>query len=884
MPTDPPADHPRWATHPSSTMRLDWQRFLIPQTGVLDLSDAGFLRDPPDGPLGKGPLKTLIELEALPALILLGEPGIGKSSILRVEHVRMSNLPADRQIAAVHVDLNGTSGEDGLYRRIFNCPAVEEWKAGDGHLCLSLDSLDEAMLRMETVPHVLAEGLQGLPARRLSIRVACRTAVWPAATLGRALSAMWGEAGFGVFELAPLRRRDVVAALGAHGIDPDEFIPKLFGAQAVSFAIKPLTLTMLIRLYERDGRLPDSTADLYRQGCLALCEEANDSRRETRRLGRLNGRQRLRIAGRIAAATVLGNRFAVWNGPEVEAASEDVTLQALSGASEEGDFPAFTATDDDAREALDTGLFSARGDHRIGWAHQSYCDFLAASYIIDKGVPAPTILKALTHPSGGLIPTLAVVGAWAAAMSPELRVPLIATEPWVLLRGDLSKWGSTELAALVDALLAHVEQGRFYEYFFGVSEAYERLRHPGLTAQLRAAVTDQARKPITRRVALSITEGCRLMELQPELLHAALDKGEDPMVRAGAVAALRECGDAAVPARMLSLLHGGVGHDPDTDIRGHALDLLWPGHIPSGELFPLLAPSNGQYFGSYARFLLELPSKLTVGQLRPAVDWATSYVSESNLTGEFREKTLADAIMFKAWEAFEDPYLTEPFVTHIAARLHQHGSLFRGSDASAQRSFVTRFGADASRRRRFVLLLCQRDMSRIACMPYIDAGFVRNDDFRWLLDASPAAKSPADGLSEGTLLNFISLLFKSGDDDQFEALYAACRDWPLLREHYAYVIDGVPIASEAASQGRTMQLQMQEMAERAHPPVIADIPWEIEARLADAEGGSWQAWCWLNLTLMLTPASTRMTDRTRTIASRACPDGSPPTMPRAAGS
>ena len=65
-----------------------------------------------------------------------------------------------------------------------------------------------------------------------------------------------GEAGLGIFELAPLRRRDVLTALSAHGIQPEEFIPKLFGAHAVAFAIKPLTLKMLLSLYQRDGRLP----------------------------------------------------------------------------------------------------------------------------------------------------------------------------------------------------------------------------------------------------------------------------------------------------------------------------------------------------------------------------------------------------------------------------------------------------------------------------------------------------------------------------------------------------------------------------------------------------------------------------------------------------
>ena len=840
---------------PPSAAVYEWPRFWIAQTGILDLSDAGFLRDPVDSLYGAGPLRTLAELEAYPALTLLGEPGIGKSATLQREYERVSALPAERNIVAAYVNLNVTASEDRLYRRIFESSEVAAWKAGDTRLCLFLDSLDEAMLRIETVPHVLAEGIKSLPTDRLSVRIACRTAVWPAATLGRTLTGIWGDSGLGVFELAPLRRRDVVTALASNGINPDEFIPKLFGAQAVAFAIKPLTLKMLIGIYKRDGRLPTSTGDLYRQGCLALCEEPSDSRRETGRQGHLNGRQRLRIAGRIAVATVLGHRFAAWTGPETETPSEDVAVPAVSGAREDGEFPTFITTDDDVREVLDTGLFSARGERRMGWAHQTYGEFLAANYLVEKGVPPKTILKALTHPRGGLIPPLAIMGAWAASLSPELRASLIATDPWTLLRGDLSKWDATDLATLVDSLLAYVEQGRFYDYFFGVSETYERLKHAGLAAQLRATLTDRARKPITRRTALAIAERCELKELQPEVLKAALDRTEEPMVRAGAVAALKQCGDASVPAQILAMVQSGVGSDPAADIRGHALDLLWPDHITAEQLFALLTPSDEHYIGSYAHFLFELPGTLTTEHLGPALTWATAYIKTSNLMGEFRDKTLADAIMFKAWEVFEDPALTGPFLEHVAARLHHYGDLCRGTNGKANEAFVERLRTGTPRRRQFVLRLCQQHMDRLAAQPYIHVGFVRSEDFEWLVKISPGGSSPVLELSEESLCSFISFLFDAENNDQFETLYPACQKWLLLHRYFAYLIDGVLIDSADAAQARALQRQMQEMQERVPPPAIADLPAEIAALLARAENGEWQAWCWLNLVLMLTPKS-----------------------------
>jgi hypothetical protein len=50
-------------------------------------------------------------------------------------------------------------------------------------------------------------------------------------------------------------------------------------------------------------------------------------------------------------------------------------------------------TDNDVREVLDTGLFSSRGGVRLGWAHQSYAEFLAALYLVEKNVVISQHLK-----------------------------------------------------------------------------------------------------------------------------------------------------------------------------------------------------------------------------------------------------------------------------------------------------------------------------------------------------------------------------------------------------------------------------------------------------------------------------------------------------------
>ena len=133
-----------------------------------------------------------------------------------------------------------------------------------------------------------------------------------------ALKEIWGDEAVGIFELAPLRRVDVTAAAEERAIDPRAFIDQLYIANVVPFAIKTLTLNLLLGLFQSGGGPPRSIADLYTVGCRKLCEEQNPSRRDTRKLGHLNPDQRLRLAGRIAAVTMFANRYAIWTGPETD--------------------------------------------------------------------------------------------------------------------------------------------------------------------------------------------------------------------------------------------------------------------------------------------------------------------------------------------------------------------------------------------------------------------------------------------------------------------------------------------------------------------------------------------------------------------------------------
>jgi hypothetical protein len=90
------------------------------------------------------------------------------------------------------------------------------WLSGEVILHNYLDSLDECQLQIRNVANILIAELKKLPVERLRLRVACRTADWPR-YLEDNLRERWGENDVGVYELAPLRRVDVVETTKANG-------------------------------------------------------------------------------------------------------------------------------------------------------------------------------------------------------------------------------------------------------------------------------------------------------------------------------------------------------------------------------------------------------------------------------------------------------------------------------------------------------------------------------------------------------------------------------------------------------------------------------------------------------------------------------------------
>ncbi len=295
-----------------------WTRYWLPSGSELVVGFDGYIAAP-DSKFGRALAPNLAKLEELAdvrCLVLEGEAGMGKTTVLRetAGHLRTRGLNCRE------VNLAEWSSESLLVQELFR-------DAGAGPVHLFLDSLDECPI--PNISLILARELRSRTIDSLRLRIACRTGSWPAA-LGDSLKRIWGD-DVRYLELMPLTRADARVAANSRGIDPSRFDEAVASRNAQPLAMKPITLTMLLDEFERTDALPESQLALYRMGCLALCHESSASRRDVGRVGDLGEAERLAIAARVAAVCVFTGKHLISSGKGPgELDAKVVTIQELA--------------------------------------------------------------------------------------------------------------------------------------------------------------------------------------------------------------------------------------------------------------------------------------------------------------------------------------------------------------------------------------------------------------------------------------------------------------------------------------------------------------------------------------------------------------------------
>lgn len=833
-----------------------WKRFWCHWEGNYLLTDDGYLLDPESKPYGDR-CPDVVSFQAIShnhCLVLLGEPGIGKTSVIKVEEKLINSENEISGRKALRIDLNQISSSSDLTEILFDSETIQDWMSSEYPLHIFLDSLDECPLGINRLCTMLNNRLKNYPIERLYLRIACRTADWQRLRIIFETELKGICDKFGIYELLPLRRLDVYNAAKTSGIDPDIFLSEIADRDAGPMAARPVTLKFLLDTYSSNKKIPYEKIDLYSEGCKFLCMESNENRKASKYIGNLSWDQRMMVAARIAALTVFSKKDAIICDERVHIKNNEIKIYSLYGGKECVKGIEFNITEETIKETLSISrLFNSRGSGLMGWVHQTYAEFLAAWYLTQNKIQFNQVKSLLYHPTQKIVPQLHGVTSWLCSMNQGLFEEVLKTDPELLLFTDLMNIREEDREILVRTLLEQYNKKTLWDH--PKLSLLEKLNHRKLVDQLRPYILDKNNSIMARQIAISITIACNLQLTKDDLLYVALDPSDEQMVRSWAIQAIIDLEDDETKMRLKPLAFGRAGSDPEDELKGYAMSALWPNLITAEELFSVLTyPKNPSHIGPYYVFISHyLKDGLKEEHLPIALKWVEGHKALRGTPGmPDIFKDIVNEIIKKAVTHLNSPSLIDPFAKATASLLAQDHRLI-DKDAGSFCLWSEEI------RREIVLRILPKLLEAnayLGCLVDFETPFIISKDIPWMIERLNEAKS--EKLQQGWA-SLIEMVFDQKAVIKYlDMILTTCQSNSILASTFAKIIDPIDLSSDKARKLKERYQKRQNYLEDSQKPVpLKPSPKErIAANLDDFYSGNLAAWYWVTMNLTLEPHST----------------------------
>jgi len=786
-----------------------WKRFWIPKGETPKTTEDGFLKDPtsPWAKFDHIHAETLESIEDKACCVLLGEPGMGKSTVL--DHYVQSNATQIETNGDVihHANLARNNTDMGLCNHVFDHPKVRNWKEGSNTLYLLLDSLDEVLDSLPYAPDLIIEKLTefGDACSRLRLRISCRSLLWPR-RFEDSLKKLWNQDEFVCLELAPLRCIDVETAVRQEDLDAPAFLEAVSDYDVGTLAARPITLNFLLCQFREGETLSGSSTELFENGCREICRD-NPTRRERGLRGKVTPEDRFELASLLAFSSLLSGRDLIWSdrcGPEPPANA--ITLQNLQHDTDSRPIVAKELLSEaPLEEVLNTGLFTGNR-----WAHKSYQEFLAARFLQEKEFTIEQLRKLfLIDSEAGVrtVPLLHGTAQWLAAMNEGFLQELLDQDPMSILGADLSLVQEKFRANLVERLLDLLD---CQDFFHGVlsDRDYKRLEHSNLATQLRPFLqnpveSDPPGRGHSRSTAIRIAEACSVESLSADLIKLALNPEHSPDHRGIAIRTIGKVGSPGEIGKLKELISEKIENDENHEVLAQVLSVLWPDYLTAEELFvTLVPPPDDHMLGTYDWFLShELIDTLKSEHLPAALTWLAKVWEDGhpdNVSLTFLNK-LTHVIFRMAFRHLTHPeilaafviatYKSEPILWHIFGDpiSDEDGKIEPIEHKNIRRSAVEK-----------IIQSYPQFRPRHSPLMYLFRFLVLPDDISWYLECISEIDDQESAVAHAQVLG----PYLTYESPHIEEIYNATLTIPAIQETFAKRFEAVPLNSELATEQR----------------------------------------------------------------------------------
>lgn len=437
----------------------------------------------------KGNIISLDEALSYPNLVLLGDPGAGKS----FEFDRLSQVECGELFTAREFEVEGDSTPD--------------------QATVYIDALDEKRPRSSEQDAITPIARNLAKSNPSKVRISCRAADWLGETDLQLFKRRFeANGGYAVVSLEPLKHDEaisLIAGLEDQSLDPESFINEAKIRGVEDLLENPQTLLMLHKVIEDNETWPRSVKDLYAKSAELLLHEHNNVRAQKSNLT-ISKADIREAAGAICAIMLIADI----DGLALQEAAETPTAPSVANLK--------LVEPDQAVAALSRRLFRVDDAEVARPVHRTVAEFLAAKWLaelIRKGFPLSRVRNFLGA-EGEPTPELKGVHAWLAALMPENALPLIMADPYgVLVYGDAASLSTKQRLALLEALQALSARDPWFRKDDWSNASIGRLAGPDMADRFQAILTDTEVEFSLRSIVLeALLYGGDALGLENQLL------------------------------------------------------------------------------------------------------------------------------------------------------------------------------------------------------------------------------------------------------------------------------------------------------------------------------------------------------------------------------
>ena len=707
--------------------------------------------------------RNTLELSRFRGLVMLGAAGAGKTT----EALRLAE---QEQLAgkSVHFCRLAAVAESSTE---LGGHLAERSRGANERTVLYLDALDEAMIparrRWLAIKRWVTEDLAGTGA---SIRITCRSAVWPS-ELTQVIRELVGSESFATAALQPLSDEDIHSAAASQGIAPAAFLEQIHASGARSLTAQPLSLRMLMRLHQSSHGLPVSLRDLFQNGLEVLASDP-EHRREIDTQNPLPPTELLEAAERLACCMLLGGHDAVHLGDEP--LPNQLGRQDL----------ATTISPRELEAIRLSGVSDSASPTSFRFAHRQFAEYLAGRRL--GRLPTHQAKALLAGPDGwsnGVAGPLRETAAFAAMFNADVARWIASRDPEVIGLSDVADSNLRRDATL--ELLDRFRRGELTARQLVLPE-FKGLRYPDADADLRPVLASRDdRHGHLLLCAIELTHTWELSSLSDDLADLVLDSTVSMRVRIEAGLALHRCGQPTARDRLKPLI-AGLPEDVDDELKGVALRCNWPDRLSTPELLKALTTPRGPWGIRYLMFVRDLITDrfAATGHLVTGLRWAKAQIP--GVAGRALLSRIAMRIAQTALHHLDDPPVARELTALLNAWARHYTSPLGGlsqeplafpSPAEHHDRAPLHTNREARRRLIDVLTAVMRTRQEMMTIQCCTPGLRNQDDFCWLLGRASDQEYPM--VARENYLQVARLIQWQGNPENIDAWLRVCDDEPV---------------------------------------------------------------------------------------------------------